>query len=188
MAEKRVYAKSKYVRMAPQKARLVVDMVRGENAVYASEMLDFVNKAAAVPVKKTIESAIANAENNEEMDKKELKIVEARVDDAPIYKRGRAVSKGRYHKILKRNSHIIIAVAGDDKKVSTKAKEADSKEKIKESETKKKIRKVEATDVTEISSEKPIEKKRASGAVKKKQVKQAQVKSTGTQRKVQAKG
>lgn len=121
--KKKVYAKSKYIRMSPQKTRLVVDMIRGEKAEYAAEMLNFVNKAAALPVKKTIESAIANAEFNEDMDKTELEIVEARVDEAPIYKRGRAVSKGRYHKILKRNCHIVIAVSDNkDVKKATKKK------------------------------------------------------------------
>jgi large subunit ribosomal protein L22 len=111
MNKELIYAKSKYVRVAPQKVRLVADMVRGKNALYAAEMLQFVNKRAALPMRKTIESAIANAENNDNLDKKELIIAEARVDEAPMFKRGRAVSKGRYHQILKRNSHIIIGLS-----------------------------------------------------------------------------
>ena len=177
MEKKKIYAKSKYVRMSAQKVRLVVDMVRGEDAIYASEVLEFVNKAAALPVKKTIDSAIANAVNNEGLDKKELKIVEARVDDAPIFKRGRAVSKGRYHKILKRNSHIIIAVSGAKKAAKT-TKKTDTKKETKKADKKveKQVEKVESKVKVKVPG------------VAKKQVKQAQVKSTGTQRKVQAKG
>ena len=176
MAQKLIYAKSKYVRMSAQKVRLVVDMVRGQNAVYASEALEFVNKAAALPVRKTIESAIANAVNNENLDKKELVIVEARVDDAPIFKRGRAVSKGRYHKILKRNSHIIIAVSGD-KKAAKKSKD----------ETKKAAGKKVVTEVKEDT----LDKKKKESLEKLKRMdsaNKAQVRNTGTQRKVQAKG
>lgn len=122
MNEIKVYAKSKYIKVSPQKIRLVIDMVRGENAQYASELLQFVNKAAALPVRKTIDTAIANAINNFDLNKKELKIVEARVDEAPTFKRGRAVSKGRYHQILKRNSHVIIAVSDGTKVEDIKKK------------------------------------------------------------------
>lgn len=96
--------------MSPQKVRLVVDMVRGKNALESVHLLKFVEKASALPVKKTIESAISNAVNNFELDKKKLIIVEARVDEAPTFKRWRAVSKGRAHKILKRNCHILIVL------------------------------------------------------------------------------
>lgn len=107
----KVYAKAKYLKSSPRKARLVVDMIRGRRAVDAVQELKFVNKKVALFVKKVIESAIANAENNFEMEKNDLYIVEARVDDAPILKRGRAGSRGRYKKILKRNCHIIVALA-----------------------------------------------------------------------------
>lgn len=134
-----VYAKTKYVRMSAQKVRLVVDMVRGKNALEALVELKFVNKYAALPVIKTIESAVANAVNNDDADRKSLVIVEAFVNEAPTFKRGRAVSKGRYHKILKRNSHIIIGVS-DQKKEDTKKvkKEVAPEAKVEVKEIKKK--------------------------------------------------
>jgi len=137
-----IYSTSKYVRVAPQKVRLVVAMVRGKNAIYAAEMLQFVNKKAALPVRKTIESAIANAENNYNLDKKELVIVEARVDEAPMFKRGRAVSKGRYHQILKRNSHITIGVSRSEVKEEKAVKKVEEKEVKSENITKSKGTKV----------------------------------------------
>ncbi|MBD3363175.1 50S ribosomal protein L22 [Candidatus Dojkabacteria bacterium] len=106
----KIYAVAKNVRIAPRKARLVVDLVRGENAEEASEKLKFVNKKAALHVRKVIDSAVANAINNFDKDAKNLFIKEARVDEGYTLKRGRAVSKGRYHRILKRNSHIVIGL------------------------------------------------------------------------------
>lgn len=108
--KKIVYAKAKYVKGSAQKARLVIDLVRGKNARESVNRLAFVRKRAAKLVSKVIESAIANAVNNFDMDDENLKIVEAQVNEAPIFKRGRAGSRGRYKKILKRNSHIIIGL------------------------------------------------------------------------------
>ena len=105
-----VYAKAKYINSSPRKARLVIDTVRGKGALDAVNELEFVNKRVALPIQKVIKSAIANAENNMEMDKKKLFIIEAYVDKAPTYRRGRAGSRGRYKRILKRNCHIIIGV------------------------------------------------------------------------------
>lgn len=109
--EKVVYARAKYIKGSAQKARLVIDLVRGKNALESMHKLDFINKRAAKPIKKTIKSAVANATHNFEMDKKRLKIVKAQVNEAPTFKRGRAGSRGRYKKILKRNCHIIIGVS-----------------------------------------------------------------------------
>ena len=97
--------------MSPRKVRLVLDLVRGMNAQEALEMLKFVNKTAAKPVYKAVKTAVADAENNFDKDPEKLFIVEARADEAPTLKRGRAVSRGRYHRILKRASHIVIGVS-----------------------------------------------------------------------------
>lgn len=102
---------AKYIRMSPRKVRLVIDLIRDMNAAEALETLNFVNKAAAKPVYKTLKSAVSDAENNFDKDVEKLFVVEARVDEAPTLKRGRAVSRGRYHQILKRASHIVIGVA-----------------------------------------------------------------------------
>lgn len=97
--------------MSPRKVRAVVDLIRGMNAVEAMEMLKFVNKVAAGPVYKTVKAAVSDAENNFDKNKERLVIVEARVDDAPVLKRGRPVSRGRHHLVYKRASHIVIGVA-----------------------------------------------------------------------------
>lgn len=115
-----VYAKTYYVRRSPRKTRLVLDMIRGMSAVEALDTLKFVNKGAAADVGKTLKSAIANAEHNDKFDKKTLFVLEAFVNEAPTFKRGRAVSKGRYHQILKRNSHIIIGVGQNESETKTK--------------------------------------------------------------------
>lgn len=109
-----VYSKAKNVRMSPRKARLIIDVIRGLNAEEMSEKLQFVNKAGALHVKKVLDSALANAKNNFDRETKEMIIKEARVDEAFTLKRGKPVSKGRYHRIFKRNSHIIIGL--DDPK------------------------------------------------------------------------
>jgi len=106
-----VRTKTKYVRMSPRKLRLVTDMVRGMEANKALDVLKFVNKAAALPVYKTLKTAVADAENNFNLDPDKLVIAEARVDEAPTLKRGIAVSRGRWHRILKRASHIVIGVS-----------------------------------------------------------------------------
>jgi len=108
---KTVYARAKYINMSARKARLVIDLIRGKNALEAVHLLEFVNKSAALPIQKALNSAISNADNNFEFDKKSLIIAEAFIDDAPILKRGRAGSRGRYKKLLKRNCHITIGVA-----------------------------------------------------------------------------
>lgn len=109
-----VYAYEKYIPISARKARLVIDLIRGQNALDAVSRLKFLRKKAALATKKAIESAIANAVHNFEIDKKRLVIVEAFVDVAPTFKRGRAGSRGRYKKILKRNCHITIGVCQAD--------------------------------------------------------------------------
>lgn len=105
-----VKAIAKQLRISPQKVRLVVDQIRGQKVQRALEILQFSNKKAAVLIKKTLESAIANAEHNKGADIDELKVSQAFVDAGPTLKRWRPRAKGRANKILKRTSHITIAV------------------------------------------------------------------------------
>jgi len=105
-----VYAHAKYIQISPRKARLVIDLVRDQPAEESLTQLQFVRKKAALLIRKAIKSAVSNAVNNFEMDEKKLVIVKAFIGDAPILKRGRAGSRGRYKKILKRNSHVTIGV------------------------------------------------------------------------------
>jgi large subunit ribosomal protein L22 len=105
----------KHSRISPQKARLVANQVRGLPVARALELLKFSTKKAAHPIKKVLESAIANAEHNEGADIDELKIQAIQVDEGPVMKRWRARAKGRGTRILKRTSHITVTVAEDTK-------------------------------------------------------------------------
>jgi large subunit ribosomal protein L22 len=108
-------AKLKQSRISPQKARLVADQVRGLPVSRALEVLRYSTKKAAHPIKKVLESAIANAEHNEGADIDELKIAAICIDEGPVMKRWRARAKGRGTRILKRSSHITVTVAEDTK-------------------------------------------------------------------------
>ena len=119
--QKIVYAKFNNSTMPAQKVRLVADLVRGKKALDAIDILTFTNKAAAHDVIKVLNSAIANAVHNENLDKKVLVISKLLVDNATTYKRGRAVGRGRYHQIFKRNCHITIGVSEIDNNSQTKS-------------------------------------------------------------------
>ena len=106
-------AKLRYARISAQKGRLVADQIRGLPVERALEILQFSKKKGADLMKKVLDSAIANAENNEGADVDELKVVAVMVDEGPTMKRIRARAKGRAARILKRTSHITVAV-GDE--------------------------------------------------------------------------
>ena len=101
----------RYARISPQKCRLVADMIRGQDVGRALTTLSYTPKKAARIVRKVLESAIANAENNFGADIDELKISKIFVNDAPTFRRYRARARGRGAKILKRHSHITVRVA-----------------------------------------------------------------------------
>jgi large subunit ribosomal protein L22 len=103
-----VRAVAKYVRIAPRKARLVADEVRGKSYPEAVSILRFTNKRAARIVGDVIESAAANAEHNDAADPDELFVREIRVDEGPTIKRYRARAMGRATMIRKRTSHITV--------------------------------------------------------------------------------
>ena len=110
-----VAAKLKGARISAQKARLVADQVRGMPVEQALNLLEFSNKKAAHIVKKVLDSAIANAENNEGADVDELKVSSIYVDEGMTMKRIRPRAKGRADRILKRSCHITVKVAdGED--------------------------------------------------------------------------
>ncbi len=106
-----VSAKLKFVRLSPQKARLVADQIRGLPVERAVELLTFSNKKAAGVVKKVLESAIANAEHNEGADIDELHVQRVLIDQGPTYKRFKARARGRVNHIMKRMSHITLTVS-----------------------------------------------------------------------------
>ncbi|BBP42714.1 50S ribosomal protein L22 [Thiosulfativibrio zosterae] len=105
-----VSATHKFARISPQKARLVADMIRGKDVESAVNILTFSNKKAAELIKKVLNSAIANAENNEGADIDELKVTATFINEGPIMKRMRARAKGRGNRIQKRISHITVTV------------------------------------------------------------------------------
>jgi len=104
-------ARLKYARISPQKVRLIADQIRGLPVDRALQLLTFSNKKAAQIVKGVLESAIANAENNEGADIDELRVMSIWVDQGPALKRIRPRAKGRANRILKRTSHVGITVA-----------------------------------------------------------------------------
>ncbi|RLQ21260.1 50S ribosomal protein L22 [Seongchinamella unica] len=106
-----VAARLKGARISAQKARLVADQVRGKPVEEALSLLEFSNKKAAHIVKKVLDSAIANAENNEGADVDELKVSTVFVDEGMTMKRLRPRAKGRADRILKRSCHITVKVA-----------------------------------------------------------------------------
>jgi len=114
-----VRARAKYVRTAPRKARLVMDHIRGKNVGDARALLRHTPRAAATDISKLLESAIANAENNFELDPDELKIARAFVDEGPTIKRFRPRAQGRATRINKRTSHMTITLTTtDDRRVA----------------------------------------------------------------------
>ncbi len=104
-------AKLRYVRISAQKGRLVADQIRGLPVEQALNILAFSKKKGADLMKKVLDSAIANAENNEGADVDELKVSSVMVDEGPTMKRIRARAKGRAARILKRSSHFTVTVS-----------------------------------------------------------------------------
>ena len=103
-------AVAKYIRMSPQKVRLVVDLVRGKKVQEASNILLFTRKYAAGIVAKVLKSAVANAAQNPNIDENTLYVKEIFVDQGPSLKRWRARAQGRAAGIKKRTSHITVVV------------------------------------------------------------------------------
>ena len=101
---------ARYIRISPQKCRLVADQIRMLPAGRALEILEFSSKKAAKPIRKVLESAIANAEHNQGADIDELKITTIMVDEGPVLKRWRPRAKGRAAPIIKRTCHITVTV------------------------------------------------------------------------------
>ena len=103
-------AVAKYVRVSPRKARVVIDQVRGKDVVRAREILRFSERAIAETIEKVLNSAVANAENNFNMDRNNLYVAECFVCPGPILKRVRPRAQGRAFRIEKRTSHITLVL------------------------------------------------------------------------------
>ena len=103
-------AVAKYVRIAPRKVRVVMDLIRGKNVAEAFAILKFTPKVGADAIEKVLKSAVANAENNFDMNVDKLCVSSAFVDQGPTLKRIHPRSRGQAFKILKRTSHVTIVV------------------------------------------------------------------------------
>lgn len=103
-------AVAKYIRVSPQKARLVADVIRGMKADTAVTTLRFMPKKAARILRKVLESAVANADQRDSVDVDTLYVKEITVDGGPMLKRFSPRAQGRATRILKRTSHITVVV------------------------------------------------------------------------------
>lgn len=118
-------AEARYIRTSPQKARLVVDLIRGQRAEEAIQILRTTNKRIAPSVEKVLRSAIANCEDRyNDVDVDELRITEAYVNEGPRMKRLRAAPMGRAFRYQRRLAHIVVKV-GDGKAGGTLAGESE---------------------------------------------------------------
>ena len=118
-------AVARHVRVTPQKARRIVDLIRGKNAADAVTTLKFAPQAASDPVRKVLESAIANARfladrDATAFDERALVVTAAFVDEGPTMKRFRPRAQGRASRINKRTSHITVVVTPDTKTGGTR--------------------------------------------------------------------
>jgi len=103
-------AVARFIRIAPRKARVVADLVRGLDLNEARAILQFTNKRGARLISKVVESAAANATNNFDLDEDYLYVSEIYVDEGPTMKRWKPRARGMASPILKRTSHITVVV------------------------------------------------------------------------------
>ena len=109
-ADKRPRAIARYVRISSRKVKIVVDMIRGKSVREAEAILRYTPKAATEPVLKLLNSAVANAENNLELNRDDLYVAEVYANQGPTLMRYRARAHGRASRIRKRTSHITIVL------------------------------------------------------------------------------
>ncbi len=142
MNNQEVTAKLNNIRIAPRKAMMIIDLIRGKSVSEANSILTLVNRKIALPVQKLLNSAVANARHNFQMDEKELYIFKATVDQGPKLKRWIARSRGQANEIQKKTSHITIIVkekrtaadkmgSGQNQKINSNIGKGDYKPKIK---------------------------------------------------------
>lgn len=108
--EKRPHASARYVRIAPSKAMIIADAVRGRSYEEAVGILNALPNRSADLILKVVESAAANAENNMGLNRTDLRIAEITINQGPTYKRAYAAGKGSSRPILKRTSHINVVL------------------------------------------------------------------------------
>ena len=114
-ADKRPRAIARYVRISSRKVRIVIDLIRGKSVREAEAILRYTPKAATEPVLKLLNSAVANAENNLELNRDDLYVAEVYANQGPTLMRFRARARGRASRIRKRTSHITIVLDQQEK-------------------------------------------------------------------------
>jgi large subunit ribosomal protein L22 len=110
MEAKEAKSIAKYIRVAPRKVRIVMDLIRGKNVGEAFAILKFTPKVGSEVIEKVLKSAVANAEHNYDMNADKLYVSAAYVDQGPTLKRIHPRSRGQAFKILKRSSHVTVIV------------------------------------------------------------------------------
>lgn len=108
-------AHSKYQRIPPRKARLAADLIRGLKVEEASLQLQYSQLKGGRLLKKTLDSAVANAETQLNVQRRDLRVSEVRVDAGPIIKRSKSKSRGGQVPIMKRTSHFTVVVEAENK-------------------------------------------------------------------------
>jgi large subunit ribosomal protein L22 len=165
-------AQARYVRVTPQKARRVVDLIRGKQASESLAVLQFAPQAASEPVFKVLQSAIANARvkadaASQAFDERELVITEAYVDEGPTLKRFRPRAQGRASRINKRTSHITVTVLHPDpeERPARRAEKAAAKKSAQKSVARTASKSAESAAAT--TAEKPAKKAAAEKSAEK---------------------
>lgn len=123
-----VMARAKYVRSSARKARLVADQIRGKDVIEAQTLLAYSTRGAAVPIRKALQSAIANADHNEGWDANELVVERIQVDEGPTIRRFRPRAQGRATRINKRTCHITIGLRNINVTASDAVGDGDTEE------------------------------------------------------------
>lgn len=153
----KVSAKLSHLRMSPRKVRLVADLVRGLDAKEAETQLKFLTKRGAEPVLKLLNSAVANAQHNFDIEKDNLFISEIQVNQGPTLKRWRARAMGRAAPVMKRTSHINLVL--ETKKEVKVKKKKEAKPEVVKLGSAEDIKKEKPAEKVE-EEKKPVEKPR----------------------------
>ncbi len=132
-----VIAKSKYIRLSQKKLSLVATAIRGLSLTEAEKILNHLNKKGSRFLLLVLKQGKANATKNFNLQEKSLRIKKLLVTKGPTYKRGRPVSRGQWHPILKRTSHVTMVLEGEEKKEKKENKKEEKKEELKERKEKK---------------------------------------------------
>ncbi|MHB1314911.1 MAG: 50S ribosomal protein L22 [Christensenellales bacterium] len=106
--DNRPHACAKYIRISASKVAIVMDLIRGKKVNEAEAILMYTPKAASEPLRKVLQSAVANAENNLELNRDDLYVAEVFANQGPTLKRSQPRAKGRAFRILRRSSHITV--------------------------------------------------------------------------------